>query len=221
MNTIRFMKYDLRRSKYLLLLSVVLFAPLSALMGFSHESVSVCFTYMGLVAIVVPTSLFTYEQKVDCGFDSMLPAKEMDKVCGRYLVSCVFIAYELIIGFIVAGIVSWRTDMEVSRVGMIVKIFIAALLFYLSFALPLYYMIGRNLNQQIRGVVIILPGLGIWALANIVFSVMTLEENTNELLSKIIENGEMISLIAMVVAIVLFALSAALSTLIIRKKDYR
>ena len=75
MGAVNFFKFDLRRSKYLFLISIVLFAPLGAMMGYTMESTLGIFSYMALVVVVTPTSLFTYELKNECGFDGLLPLK--------------------------------------------------------------------------------------------------------------------------------------------------
>lgn len=67
MGAVNFFKFDLRRSKYLFLISIVLFAPLGAMMGYTMESTLGIFSYMALVVVVTPTSLFTYELKNECG----------------------------------------------------------------------------------------------------------------------------------------------------------
>lgn len=220
MNSINFFKFDMRRSKYVFLLSILLFAPISVVMASSSESIFSIFSYMGLVVMIGPTSLFTYEQKSDCGFDSMLPARDFDKVFGRYLLSFVYVIYELIVGIIVAVIISQVTNMKVIEMGLIAKIFIAVTLIYLSLALPIYYTIGRNLNQQIRALVVMIPCMLIWGVANAVIGVLS-GIDISGVLIKIIENRDMVSLLAMCIAFALFILSALISTSIVKRKDYR
>lgn len=94
MAKILFMKYDFRKMKLLYLASIVLFAPLGYVMAYSTENILSAYSYMLLISTIVPTSLFTYEQRADCGFDLMLPAKEGDRIAGRYLISAVTIIYE-------------------------------------------------------------------------------------------------------------------------------
>lgn len=222
MGTINFFKYDLRRSKYLFLLSIFLFSPLAVMMGWTMESLLGVFSYMGLVVVVAPTSLFTYEQKTDCGFDGLLPATDRDKVFGRYMLGAVCILFQLILGIIICTVMSQVTNLEVSGLGVISMIFMAITLIYLSIALIAYYLIGRNLNQQIKGVIVMLPCLILWMIVNTSIGVlMDGEVDIVGLIAKIMDNKEIISALALVIGIVMYIVSALISTQIVKKKDFR
>ena len=110
MAKILFMKYDFRKMKLLYLASIVLFAPLGYVMAYSTENILSAYSYMLLISTIVPTSLFTYEQRADCGFDLMLPAKEGDRIAGRYLISAVTIIYEFLLGTVIAFILTKTTQ---------------------------------------------------------------------------------------------------------------
>lgn len=220
MGAINFLKYDLRRSKHLFLLSIFLFAPLGAFMGWTMESLLGVFSYMGLVVTVAPTSLFTYEQKSDCGFDNLLPARDMDKVLGRYMLGAVCILFQLILGIIICTAMSSFTSLKLSGLGITAMVFIAITLIYLSIAFVAYYLIGRNLNQQIRGTIVMLPCLIIWFAANAVIN-MFVDGDVAGLVAKIMEHKVIISALALVIGVALYIISALISAQIVKKKDYR
>ena len=220
MGAINFFKYDLRRSKYLFLLSIFLFAPLAVMMGYSMESLLGVFSYMGLVVVVTPTSLFTYEQKTDCGFDGLLPATDWDKVIGRYMLGAVCIMFQLILGIIICTIMSVFTNLKISGLGVISIIFMAVTFIYLSIALIAYYWIGRNLNQQIRGVIVMLPCMIIWMVVNTSIGIL-MDGDVVGFISKIIDKKEMISALALVIGIAMYIVSSLISTQIVKKKDFR
>lgn len=222
MGAINFFKYDLRRSKYLFLLSIFLFSPLAVMMGWTMESLLGVFSYMGLVVVVAPTSLFTYEQKTDCGFDGLLPATDRDKVFGRYMLGAVCILFQLILGIIICIVMSKVTDLQISDLGVVSMVFMAITLIYLSIALIAYYLIGRNLNQQIKGVIVMLPCLILWMIVNTSIGVlMDGEIDIAGLMAKIMDNKEIISALALVIGIAMYIVSALISTQIVKKKDYR
>lgn len=222
MGAINFFKYDLRRSKYLFLLSIFLFSPLAVMMGWTMESLLGVFSYMGLVVVVAPTSLFTYEQKTDCGFDGLLPATDRDKVFGRYMLGAVCILFQLILGIIICIVMSKVTDLQISDLGVVSMVFMAITLIYLSIALIAYYLVGRNLNQQIKGVIVMLPCLILWMIVNTSIGVlMDGEVDIAGLIAKIMDNKEIISALALVIGIAMYIVSALISTQIVKKKDYR
>lgn len=220
MGAINFLKYDLRRSKHLFLLSIFLFAPLGAMMGWSMESLLGVFSYMGLVVMLVPASLFTYEQKTDCGFDNLLPARDMDKVFGRYMLGVVCILFQLILGIIICAVMSSFTSLKLSGLGMISMVFVAITLIALSIIFVAYYLIGRNLNQQIKGVILMLPCLMIWFVVNTVIGILG-DGDIVGLIAKIIENKEIISALALVIGVAMYIISALISAQVVKKKDYR
>ncbi len=220
MRTVKFFKYDLRRCKHLFLMSVILFAPLGAMMGYNMESVLGCFSYMALVVVIAPTTLFTYEQKVDCGFDGLLPATDSNRVFGRYLLGAVSVVFQLLLGVIISVIVSEITGLKVSDLSVVSMIFIASTLIYLSVAFVFYYFIGRNLNQQIKSAIIMVPCLAIWFAANAVIALLT-DEDVVGVLAKIMENIEIISALALVFSVAMYVISALISVQIVKRKDYR
>lgn len=220
MGAINFLKYDLRRSKHLFLLSIFLFAPLGAMMGWSMESLLGVFSYMGLVVMVAPSSLFTYEQKTDCGFDNLLPARDRDKVFGRYMLGVICILFQLILGIIICAVMSSFTSLKLSGLGMISMAFAAITLISLSIIFVAYYLIGRNLNQQIKGVILMLPCLIIWFVVNTAIGILG-DGDVVGLIAKIIENKEIISALALVIGVAMYIISALISAQIVKKKDYR
>lgn len=224
MNAIKFMKYDLRRSKYVILLSVVLFTPLSALMGYNINGLFSVFCYMALVVMIGPATLFTYEQKTDCGFDNMLPGTDMERVAGRYLVGIFFIVFELVLGFITAFIMSNVFSMKMINITVTVLYFIAATLIYLTLSNTLFYSIGRTSNPQIKSLFIMIPAIALWGGANMVIAILTEGGNTTKLegiMSFVINNLEFIGVIAVVIGILLYISGILWCTKIVKKKDFR
>lgn len=224
MNAIKFMKYDLRRSKYVILLSVVLFTPLSALMGYNVNGIFSVFCYMALVVMIGPATLFTYEQKTDCGFDNMLPGTDMERVAGRYLVGVFFIAFELALGFITAFIMSNVFSMKMINITVTVSYFIAVTLIYLTLSNTLFYSIGRTANPQIKSLLIMIPAIVLWGGANMVMDILTEDGNTTKLegiMSFIINHVKSIGIIAVVVGVLLYISGILWCTKIVKKKDFR
>ena len=224
MNAIKFMKYDLRRSKYVILLAVVLFTPLSALMGYNVNGIFSVFCYMALVVMIGPATLFTYEQKTDCGFDNMLPGTDMERVAGRYLVGVFFIVFELALGFITAFIMSNVFSMKMINITVTVLYFIAVTLIYLTLSNTLFYSIGRTANPQIKSLLIMIPAIVLWGGANMVMAILTEDGNTTKLqgiMSFIINHVKSIGIIAVVVGVLLYISGILWCTKIVKKKDFR
>ena len=135
MAKILFMKYDFRKIKSLYLLSIVLFAPIGFVMAYGSGKILSAYVYMLLISTIIPTSLFTSEQRSDCGFDLMLPAKEIDRVAGRYIISAITIVYEFVVGTVVTFVLNKSMDAAGIDVFVVFKIFTGGLLMYMAIAL--------------------------------------------------------------------------------------
>ena len=212
MAKILFMKYDFRKMKLLYLASIVLFAPLGYVMAYSTENILSAYSYMLLISTIVPTSLFTYEQRADCGFDLMLPAKEGDRIAGRYLISAVTIIYEFLLGTVIAFILTKTTQ------AVIFKFFVGGSLICISIELCRLYIIGRGINPQVRSVMIMLPNMIIWGIA---YAAINIFSDKLSSAKGIFSNFEMLGNIVLIVSLIFYIASMYVSTYIVKKKDFR
>ncbi len=218
MAKILFMKYDFRKIKSLYLLSIVLFAPIGFVMAYGSGKILSAYVYMLLISTIIPTSLFTSEQRSDCGFDLMLPAKEIDRVAGRYIISAITIVYEFVVGTVVTFVLNKSMDAAGIDVFVVFKIFTGGLLMYMAIALYFFYIIGRGINQQVRSVVMMFPNMIVWG---IVYALVNFF--SDELLGPggLLSDLNMFGNILLIVGIVVYVASAYLSTYVIKKKDFR
>jgi predicted membrane protein len=210
MAKILFMKYDFRKMKLLYLASIVLFAPLGYVMAYSTENILSAYSYMLLISTIVPTSLFTYEQRADCGFDLMLPAKEGDRIAGRYLISAVTIIYEFLL--------TKTTQAVWFDISVIFKFFVGGILICMSIELCILYIIGRGINPQVRSVMIMLPNMIIWGIASAAINIFSDKLSSAK---GIFSNFEMLGNIVLIVSLIFYIASMYLSTYIVKKKDFR
>ena len=136
------------------------------------------------------------------------------------MLGAVCIVFQLIVGIITCIVLEAYTGMKLSGLGVISMVFIAADLIYLSIAFVFYYVIGRNLNPQIRGTILMLPSIIIWVVINGMIGVMGV---TNDLgfLTNLMENKELISALALLVGVAMYIISAVISAQIVKQKDYR
>lgn len=220
MNAIKFMKYDLRRSKTILLLSIILFAPLSLMMAYNSESVFGVFSYMALVSIIGPATLFTYEQKTDCGFENMFPATDLERVTGRYLAGVVYIIYELLIAFIVSAVLCKISSMRITNVFVIILFFVAIPLIYMALLNTLFWALGRKMNQQVKSLMVMFPAIVVWVGVNVIISILEYNDVTGILLY-VMNHLKLIGIIAVAVGIVFYIAGILICTQIVKKSDYR
>ena len=211
MAKILFMKYDFRKMKLLYLASIVLFAPLGYVMAYSTENILSAYSYMLLISTIVPTSLFTYEQRADCGFDLMLPAKEGDR-------SAVTIIYEFLLGTVIAFILTKTTQAVWFDISVIFKFFVGGILICMSIELCILYIIGRGINPQVRSVMIMLPNMIIWGIA---YAAINIFSDKLSSAKGIFSNFEMLGNIVLIVSLIFYIASMYVSTYIVKKKDFR
>ena len=197
MAKILFMKYDFRKMKLLYLASIVLFAPLGYVMAYSTENILSAYSYMLLISTIVPTSLFTYEQRADCGFDLMLPAKEGDRI---------------------AFILTKTTQAVWFDISVIFKFFVGGILICMSIELCILYIIGRGINPQVRSVMIMLPNMIIWGIA---YAAINIFSDKLSSAKGIFSNFEMLGNIVLIVSLIFYIASMYVSTYIVKKKDFR
>ena len=217
MNAIKFLKYDLRRSKYLILLSVLVFIPLGFLMGYNSHAITDLFSYMGLVAMIVPATMFSYEQKADCGFDNLLPATDMERVTGRFLTGGFFILFELALALIFSQILGYVIGEKITNILAVVLIFIGITLIYLSILNTAFFIVGRGMNQQIKSVMMILPAMILWGVTSSLIEMFGYE--TASVIIYIMEHLEMLGAIMVAAGIAMNVAGIFLCTSVIKKKD--
>ena len=200
MAKILFMKYDFRKMKLLYLASIVLFAPLGYVMAYSTENILSAYSYMLLISTIVPTSLFTYEQRA------------------RYLISAVTIIYEFLLGTVIAFILTKTTQAVWFDISVIFKFFVGGILICMSIELCILYIIGRGINPQVRSVMIMLPNMIIWGIA---YAAINIFSDKLSSAKGIFSNFEMLGNIVLIVSLIFYIASMYVSTYIVKKKDFR
>ena len=223
MKAFKFMKYDIRRSSRVMLLQILLFAPLAILMGYNSD-VYMVFTYMALVSIIGPATLFAYEQKSECGFDCMLPAADMDRVAGRFLTGIFFVAIDLILAFILAELLIYFNNAKMPDVSVTILMFVGIVLIYLSISNTIFFAFGRTMNQQIKSFIIMIPAFIMWGLANGVFTIISGNDSENDISSVfmyMLSHKLMLSAIVFCIGIMAYIMAIIISTAIVKKKDFR
>lgn len=218
MNAIKFLKYDLRRSTYLILLSVLVFVPLGFLMGYNSHAISDLFSYMGLVSMIAPVTIFSYEQKADCGFDNLLPATDMERVIGRYLTGGFFIIFELALALIFSQILGYVIGEKLTNILAVVLIFMGITLIYLAILNTVFFIVGRGMNQQIKSIIMIFPAMILWGVTSSLIDILGYE--TTSVIIYIIEHLEMLGVITVVVGIGMNIAGIFICTSVMKKKDF-
>ncbi len=216
-NAIKFFKYDLRKGKMVLVLSIVLCAPISLVMGQNDENVYSIFTYMSLIAMIAPLSLFSYEQKSGCGFDNMLPAKEIERVSGRFLTGVFYIILEMLIATILSAIMIKTWGKSFPELGVVIMLSAGVPFIYNSIMNTIMYAMGTSGNPQLKRVVLIFPTMVICGVLNAFSDLLLQGENIAMFVSKHINS---IAAIVLIIGIVMYIGGIMLSTYIVKRKDY-
>ena len=216
-NAIKFFKYDLRKGKMLMVLSIVLFAPIGLIMGQNTENIYSIFAYMSLIAMIVPLSLFSYEQKSGCGFDNMLPAKEIERVSGRFLTGVFYIILEMLIATILSAIMIKTWGKSFHELGVVIMLSAGVPFIYNSIMNTIMYAMGTSGNPQLKRVVLIFPSMVIWGVLNAFSDVILQGENIAMFVSKHIN---LIAAIILIIGIAMYIGGIMLSTYIVKRKDY-
>ena len=220
MNALKFMKYDLKRSRWTFIISFVFYAPFAYAMGIGNDAgANGIFAYMALMVVISIVSLFSSERRVDCGFDGMLPAKERDRVAGRYLVGLIYILLELLIAIIVALIFCYIHGIKLENVGTISAVFIGGTTLYLAISLVIFYLAGRSLNQQVRSLMFVVPNAVIWGA---IYAVTCISAHTqSKVLNAVLTYTKIIPVLLLIAGMTMYGLSLMISTHIVKTKDYR
>ncbi len=219
-NAIKFFKYDLRKGKMVLVLSIVLCAPISLAMGQNDENVYSIFTYMSLIAMIAPLSLFSYEQKSGCGFDNMLPAKEIERVSGRFLTGVFYIILEMLIATILSAIMIKTWGKSFHELGVVIMLSAGVPFIYNSIMNTIMYAMGTSGNPQLKRVVMIFPTMVIWGVLNAFSDVLLQGENIENIVMLVSKHLNSIAAIVLIIGIVMYIGGIMLSTYIVKRKDY-
>ncbi len=219
-NAIKFLKYDLRKGKMVLVLSIVLFAPIGLIMGRNDENIYSIFAYMALIAMIAPLSLFSYEQKSGCGFDNMLPAKEIERVSGRFLTGVFYIILEMLIATILSAIMIKTWGKSFPDLGVVIMLSAGVPFIYNSIMNTIMYAMGTSGNPQLKRVVLIFPTMVIWGVLNAFSDVLLQGENIENIVMFVSKHINLIAAIVLIIGIAMYIGGIMLSTYIVKRKDY-
>ncbi len=219
-NAIKFFKYDLRKGKMVLVLSIVLFAPIGLIMGRNDENIYSIFAYMSLIAMIAPLSLFSYEQKNGCGFDNMLPAKEIERVSGRFLTGVFYIILEMLIATILSAIMIKTWGKSFHELGVVIMLSAGVPFIYNSLMNTIMYAMGTSGNPQLKRVVMIFPTMVIWGVLNAFSDVLLQGENIENIAMFVSKHINSIAVIILIIGIAIYIGGIMLSTYIVKRKDY-
>lgn len=219
-NAIKFFKYDLRKGKMVLVLSIVLFAPIGLIMGRNDENIYSIFAYMSLIAMIAPLSLFSYEQKNGCGFDNMLPAKEIERVSGRFLTGVFYIILEMLIATILSAIMIKTWGKTFHELGVVIMLSAGVPFIYNSLMNTIMYAMGTSGNPQLKRVVMIFPTMVIWGVLNAFSDVLLQGENIENIAMFVSKHINSIAVIVLIIGIAIYIGGIMLSTYIVKRKDY-
>lgn len=219
-NAIKFFKYDLRKGKMVLVLSIVLFAPIGLIMGRNDENIYSIFAYMSLIAMIAPLSLFSYEQKNGCGFVNMLPAKEIERVSGRFLTGVFYIILEMLIATILSAIMIKTWGKTFHELGVVIMLSAGVPFIYNSLMNTIMYAMGTSGNPQLKRVVMIFPTMVIWGVLNAFSDVLLQGENIENIAMFVSKHINSIAVIVLIIGIAIYIGGIMLSTYIVKRKDY-
>ena len=219
-NAIKFFKYDLRKGKMVLVLSIVLCAPFSLVMGQNDENIYSIFAYMSLIAMIAPLSLFSYEQKSGCGFDNMLPAKEIERVSGRFLTGVFYIILEMLIATILSAIMIKTWGKSFPDLGVVIVLSAGVPFSYNSIMNTIMYAMGPSGNPQLKRVVMIFPTLVFWGVLNAFSDVLLQGENIENIAMFVSKHINLIAAIILIIGIAMYIGGIMLSTYVVKRKDY-
>ena len=219
-NAIKFFKYDLRKGKMVLVLSIVLFAPIGLIMGRNDENIYSIFAYMSLIAMIAPLSLFSYEQKNGCGFDNMLPAKEIERVSGRFLTGVFYIILEMLIATILSAIMIKTWGKSFHELGVVIMLSAGVPFIYNSLMNTIMYAMGTSGNPQLKRVVMIFPTMVIWGVLNAFSDVLLQGENIENIAMFVSKHINSIAVIILIIGIAIYIGGIMLSTYIVKRNDY-
>lgn len=219
-NAIKFFKYDLRKGKMVLVLSIVLCAPIGLIMGRNDENIYSIFAYMSLIAMIAPLSLFSYEQKNGCGFDNMLPAKEIERVSGRFLTGVFYIILEMLIATILSAIMIKTWGKSFPDLGVVIMLSAGVPFIYNSLMNTIMYAMGTSGNPQLKRVVLIFPTMVLWGVLNAFSDVLLQGEHFENIVMFVSKHINLIAAIVLIIGIAMYIGGIMLSTYIVKRKDY-
>lgn len=219
-NAIKFFKYDLRKGKIVLILSLVFFAPIGFMMGKNNDNVYSIFAYMALIAMIGPLSLFSYEQKNGCGFDNMLPAKEIERVSGRFLTGVFYVVLEMLIAIILSAIAIKTFGKSFPEISVAIMLSAGVPFIYNSIMNTVLYGMGTSGNPQLKRVVLIFPTMILWGVLSEFSDTLSQRGEFENVVTYISRHINLIAAIVFTIGIAMYIGGIMLSTYIVKRKDY-
>ncbi len=220
MKAIQFCKIDNLRSKtnhkFIALFTIIaLFLSFRADITIFFGSV-----YMVFCAIVFASQPFMIEATSESGFINMLPGNKRARVMGRFLYSTMLVFICVITGTLIMLFASIHRELPLSNMLPFFLTFLAIGFIVCYVQNTLFYAIGKGKNQQLMGIIRILPGFIVF------FSSISLVDKieNNSVSYKIIvwtlANPLPASLLLLGISFVFFILGTLISTFIVEKRDF-
>ena len=219
-NAIKFFKYDLRKGKIVLILSLVFFAPIGFIMGKNNDSVYSIFSYMSLIAMVGPLSLFSYEQKNGCGFDNMLPAKEIERVSGRFLTGVFYVVWEMLLATILSAIMIKTLGKSFPEIPIVIMLSAGVPFIYNSIMNTVLYGMGTSGNPQLKRIILILPTVVLWGVLSVFSDTLLKGGEFENIVMYILKHINVVAVVIFIIGVAMYIGGIMLSTYIVKRKDY-
>lgn len=236
MKAIRYMMVDIRRTKSQLY--CMMFFGAFAYFFAGGRSIISAIIYLIFAATLMQGGVFTYEQKHETGFTSMLPGTDLEKCAGRFIMGVLLLGigmatFTVITIFVLtSGIAETNFFLE-TLIGDAIKtnylpeMLISAIgigLMFIAIQNVLFYIIGKGNSQQFMTFIHMIPGF-ILLIISTIFTVIFIErgEEVTQITSVLMwikDNSILFSLGVLVLGIVFTIAGIFISEKIVRKKDF-
>lgn len=218
MRTFQFLKVDWIRCKGQL--KVMFLFPVVALIFLMTSKQSELFAIQYLVfgALVFSAQPFNMEQMSESGYINMLPGTKRDRVMGRYLYAFMLLVWSVFMGIIVTYFYDTYNGIDFKPVMGGILIIFAVGMIISSLQYILYYAMGKGKSQQMMGIIRMIPAFIMFFLGGYVTDLIT--EGKLSALDWIMAHNTEITVILVAAGILLFVMGIAISSMVIKNKDF-
>lgn len=202
--------YMLMKKQFIIM---ILFIAAGFYFSLNGENVLWGMGYIGFGAIILSVTPFNIQNRSDNGFIYMLPARNINRIAGRY-----FYSFSLCLLTLIMGMIILKISGNTSEINMIPFVFIifAITIFITSIQSLFFYSIGNVNSRQLMSIISMIPAFIFYFIYN--YLVRKIEINYVKLVEAVYNNLNILSYIITAAAIVIFIICIFISNKVDEKR---
>lgn len=200
--------------------TLVVFTAIAIILSIGMKQPTWAVIYMGFGSLILSTTPFAYDSKIENGFLALLPAKNSERIGGRYLYFLGMVVLGFTVG-ILAMLINVLMGIEVTKMDGIVTILaFGGIILFGSLQMLVFYQFGKHVGQQLIGIIRLVPGLLFFVGMNAMNGLIRQRDpQMKTVMTHLFQYRVALTIGFVIVSVVVFILSIAIANRICQNRD--